>query len=69
MPNELKLITASGDHTARLWDVNNSDIKALQIFHGHTNSIKCAVFRHQDKGKTIPKKMLFQKYNKSLFCY
>ena len=53
MPNELKLITASGDRTACLWDVNNSDIKALQVFHGHTNSIKCAVFRHQDKGKAI----------------
>jgi denticleless len=49
MPQELKLITASGDLTACLWDVS-SEIKELQVFYGHTNSIKSAVFRNQDKG-------------------
>ncbi|XP_011499985.1 PREDICTED: protein lethal(2)denticleless-like [Ceratosolen solmsi marchali] len=49
MPQELKLITASGDHTARLWDVSSSGFQELQIFHAHTRSIKSAVFRHHDK--------------------
>ncbi|OXU19759.1 hypothetical protein TSAR_010467 [Trichomalopsis sarcophagae] len=48
MPQELKLITASGERTACLWDVY-SDIKELQVFHGHTHSVKSVVFRHQDK--------------------
>ncbi|XP_011496586.1 PREDICTED: protein lethal(2)denticleless-like [Ceratosolen solmsi marchali] len=48
MPQELKLITASGDLTACLWDVS-SEMKQLQVFAGHTNSIKSAVFRNQDK--------------------
>lgn len=49
MPGELKLVTASGDHTARLWDVSRSEIKQIQFFHAHTRSVKTAVFRHQDK--------------------
>ncbi|KAK2587005.1 hypothetical protein KPH14_010972 [Odynerus spinipes] len=49
MPGELKLVTASGDHTARLWDVSRSEIKQIQYFHAHTRSVKTAVFRHQDK--------------------
>lgn len=50
MPQESKLITASGDHTARLWDVSSSEIREVQCFHAHSRSIKSAVFRHQDKG-------------------
>lgn len=50
MPQEMKLITASGDHTARLWDVSQAEIKELQIFQAHTRSIKNAAFRPQDKG-------------------
>lgn len=50
MPGELKLVTASGDHTAKLWDVSRSEIKQIEYFHAHTRSVKTAVFRHQDKG-------------------
>lgn len=50
MPQEMKLITASGDHSARLWDVSESSIKESQSFYAHTRSIKSVVFRHQDKG-------------------
>ncbi|XP_076297342.1 WD40 domain-containing protein denticleless [Lasioglossum baleicum] len=49
MPGELKLVTASGDHTARLWDVSGSEIRQVDYFHGHTRSLKTAVFRYQDQ--------------------
>ncbi|XP_014208104.1 protein lethal(2)denticleless [Copidosoma floridanum] len=50
MPKELKLITASGDRTASLWDVSQSpDFTEIQSFQGHTHTIKSAVFRHEDK--------------------
>jgi len=50
MPGELKLVTASGDHTARLLDVSRPKIEQIACFHAHTRSVKTAVFRHQDKG-------------------
>ncbi|XP_012271438.1 protein lethal(2)denticleless isoform X2 [Orussus abietinus] len=49
MPGESKLVTASGDHTARLWDVTGSAITEIGHFHGHTRSVKTAVFRYEDK--------------------
>ncbi|XP_076654973.1 WD40 domain-containing protein denticleless [Halictus rubicundus] len=49
MPGELKLVTASGDHTARLWDLSGSKIKQIDYFYGHTRSLKTAVFRYQDQ--------------------
>ncbi|XP_043474621.1 protein lethal(2)denticleless [Leptopilina heterotoma] len=48
MPNELKLVTTSGDHSARLWDVSTSDFKLIQTFLGHTRSVKNVVFRTDD---------------------
>lgn len=50
MPGELKLVTASGDHTARLWDVSGSEIRQIDIFSAHVRSVKTAVFRYQDQG-------------------
>ncbi|XP_031833344.1 WD40 domain-containing protein denticleless [Nomia melanderi] len=49
MPGELKLVTASGDHTARLWDVSGSEIRQVKYFHAHTRSVKTVVFRYQDQ--------------------
>ncbi|XP_015601565.1 protein lethal(2)denticleless [Cephus cinctus] len=49
MPGELKLVTTSGDHTARLWDVSRQEISQIDCFHAHTRSVKTAVFRQQDK--------------------
>lgn len=49
MPGELKLVTASGDHTAKLWDVSGSEMKQINCFHAHTRSVKTAVFRYQDQ--------------------
>ena len=50
MPKELKLVTASGDHSARLWDVSSNDFRLIQSFVGHTRSVKNVVFRHEDNG-------------------
>ncbi|XP_078037476.1 WD40 domain-containing protein denticleless [Augochlora pura] len=49
MPGELKLVTASGDHSARLWDVSGPEIRQVDYFHAHTRSVKTAVFRYQDQ--------------------
>ncbi|KAJ8676709.1 hypothetical protein QAD02_012496 [Eretmocerus hayati] len=49
MPQEMKLISVSGDHSARLWNVTSSGFDHLETFHAHTRSIKSAVFRYQDK--------------------
>ncbi|XP_011309380.1 protein lethal(2)denticleless [Fopius arisanus] len=49
MPNELKLVTASGDQTARLWDVSTQDITQIDCFSAHSRSVKTVVFRPQDK--------------------
>ena len=50
MPKEMKLVTVSGDHTARLWDVTRPEIKQIKCFHAHTRSVKTAVFRDDDRG-------------------
>lgn len=48
MPYHLKLISASGDHTARLWDVSESKLISIREFCGHTRSVKVATFRKND---------------------
>lgn len=48
MPYHLKLISASGDHTARLWDVSESKLVSIREFCGHTRSVKVATFRTND---------------------
>lgn len=50
MPQDLKLVTAAGDKTACLWDVSADRVENLQVFVGHTFSIKTVDFRPQDKG-------------------
>ena len=47
MPNENKLLTASGDQTVVLWDVKTEE--KLAVFKGHTSSIKTARFGHENK--------------------
>lgn len=44
MPHHLKLISASGDHTARLWDVSTSQLTLVREFNGHSRSVKVATF-------------------------
>jgi denticleless len=44
MPYHLKIISASGDHTAHLWDVSTSKLTNIREFCGHTRSVKVATF-------------------------
>ncbi|XP_043268029.1 protein lethal(2)denticleless [Venturia canescens] len=49
MPGEMKLVTASGDHTARLWNLTQPEVRMIESYSGHTRGVKTAVFRPQDK--------------------
>lgn len=42
-------ITASGDQTARLWDVEKAE--TIAIFRGHTCSLKSVAVDAQTKGE------------------
>ncbi|XP_037945261.1 protein lethal(2)denticleless [Teleopsis dalmanni] len=47
-PGQMKFVSASGDHTARLWIVTGSEIIQSSTFLGHTRSVKTAAFRKCD---------------------
>ncbi|XP_008548924.1 protein lethal(2)denticleless [Microplitis demolitor] len=49
MPGEMKLITASGDHSIKLWDVDEEKITLLNTFNCHDRCVKTAIFRPEDK--------------------
>ncbi|XP_071455108.1 protein lethal(2)denticleless [Hetaerina americana] len=50
MENDTKLVTASGDQSAVLWDLRDSQICKVSQFLGHSASVKTAAFRpnHND---------------------
>uniref|UniRef100_A0A182NJW6 Peptidase S1 domain-containing protein n=1 Tax=Anopheles dirus TaxID=7168 RepID=A0A182NJW6_9DIPT len=48
MPGEMKLVTASGDHTAKLWSLTESEMVSTQTFRGHSRSVKTVAFRRDD---------------------
>ncbi|XP_050072819.1 protein lethal(2)denticleless [Anopheles maculipalpis] len=48
MPRDMKLVTASGDHTATLWALTESQLVSLQMFRGHSRSVKTVAFRRDD---------------------
>lgn len=48
MFEQMKIVTVSGDHTARLFDVTNSDVRQERTFAGHTRSVKTVTFRQND---------------------
>lgn len=46
----MKIVSASGDHTAVLWDVLESgQLQEVARFHAHTRSVKNVTFSQQDK--------------------
>uniref|UniRef100_A0A1A9W9P6 Uncharacterized protein n=1 Tax=Glossina brevipalpis TaxID=37001 RepID=A0A1A9W9P6_9MUSC len=47
-PGEMRFVSASGDHSACLWDVTESDIRKINSFEAHTRSVKTAAFRKHD---------------------
>ena len=48
MPGEAQLLTASGDQTIALWDVENE--KKTCTFGGHKSSVKSVRFQDDSKG-------------------
>lgn len=48
MFGEMKIVTASGDHTARLFTLEEDGITQERIFDGHTRSVKTVAFRKED---------------------
>lgn len=48
MPYHLKLISASGDHLAKLFDVTESKLICIREFAGHSRSVKVATFKKND---------------------
>ncbi|KAH8272852.1 hypothetical protein KR018_004771 [Drosophila ironensis] len=47
-PGQMRFVSASGDHTARLWEVSGSGIRGLNSYVGHTRSVKSAAFKRTD---------------------
>ncbi|XP_001361076.2 protein lethal(2)denticleless [Drosophila pseudoobscura] len=47
-PGQMRFVSASGDHTARLWEVAGSGIRGLNSYIGHTRSVKSAAFKRTD---------------------
>ncbi|XP_067630739.1 protein lethal(2)denticleless [Eurosta solidaginis] len=48
-PGQMKFVSASGDHTASLWKVDEAgEIRNIRSFVGHTRSVKTAAFRRRD---------------------
>lgn len=48
MPNNMKFLSASADHTSRLWNITESNISLERVFMGHSRSVKTATFRQSD---------------------
>lgn len=48
VPGQMKFVSASGDHTTKLWDICESEIRQSRVFTGHTRSVKTAAFRKRD---------------------
>ena len=42
LPDGARVLTASDDHTARLWDAASG--QELQVLHGHEDSVLSVVF-------------------------
>ncbi|XP_052873589.1 protein lethal(2)denticleless [Anopheles cruzii] len=48
MPGEMKIVTASGDHTAQLLSLTNAELVRTQVFSGHSRSVKTVAFQCDD---------------------
>ncbi|KAF5308078.1 hypothetical protein FQR65_LT00620 [Abscondita terminalis] len=48
MPKSMKLVTASGDHTAALFDISNERIHCERSFQCHIRSLKSVACRNDD---------------------
>lgn len=48
MFDQMKLVTASGDHTSKLYSIDNGSIREERVFCAHTRSVKTVAFRKDD---------------------
>lgn len=48
MPDQMKLVSVSGDHTAKLWELTESKLVETRAFTGHYRSVKTAAFCKTD---------------------
>lgn len=48
MFDQMKLVTASGDHTSKLYSIDNGEIREERVFCAHTRSVKTVAFRKDD---------------------
>ncbi|XP_056629745.1 protein lethal(2)denticleless isoform X1 [Diorhabda sublineata] len=48
MFDNMKLVTASGDHTSKMYDVGESELRQERVFSGHSRSVKTVAFRKDD---------------------
>lgn len=48
MFKQMKIVTVSGDHTARLVDVSESELREERMFSGHTRSVKTLAMKQND---------------------
>lgn len=44
----MQIVSASGDHTASLWQLRENKFEHIRTFRGHTRSVKTAAFRRTD---------------------
>lgn len=45
---QMKIVTVSGDHTCRMFDVSGSDIRLEKIYFGHDSSVKTVAFQRDN---------------------
>ncbi|XP_072383447.1 protein lethal(2)denticleless [Diabrotica undecimpunctata] len=48
MFDKMKLVTASGDHTSKMYDIGEGEIRQERVFCGHSRSVKTIAFRKDD---------------------
>ncbi|XP_050299207.1 protein lethal(2)denticleless isoform X2 [Anthonomus grandis grandis] len=46
--DQMQIVTASGDHTCKLYDFGDGDFREVRMFCGHTRSVKTVNFRKDD---------------------
>lgn len=44
----MQLVTASGDHTSKLFDLEDGDFREVRLFTGHHRSVRTVAFRKDD---------------------
>lgn len=46
--DQMQIVTASGDHTSKLYDFGDGDFREVRMFCGHSRSVKTVTFQKDD---------------------